>query len=530
MISSSRLRLPEPIADALGRLADRYEALALGRFAFAERPQAAGRLLVLLLVGHVLVWTLQPWLSHENLADSVDMVENWVWGQEWRLGYWKHPPFFAWVTAAWFAVLPRADWAYYLLAATNAAVGLAGIWALTGRVDASPRRRLVAVAALSLTPIYGFLALKFNANAILLSVWPWAAWIFLKALDTRAARDGALLGLLLAVAMLSKYVSLVLVVGMIAVVLFDRDRWTLARSPAAIAAALVGLLAFAPHVAEMVATDFRTLAYAEHQTAESVGQFLNYLVRLPFSMLLFLAPMVGALMVALPRDQWRALARPFAVEAGDRPRRRVLALGLVPFLATCALGAWKWAKLSSQWGFPLMFTASWLTVTAPGVDERRLRLDRLALLVAVVWAGLLATAPLADLAGVLTHTKVHTEPRAELGREVTRIWREATGTRLAAITGTFDLSHNVAFYSPDAPSVLIEYDWLKSPWLSPASVAKTGILVVCAGDDAVCAGEAIRLFGDGLVAREATVSKSWFGMRLKPLTVKLFLRLPPAGA
>ncbi|NLH80765.1 MAG: glycosyltransferase family 39 protein, partial [Phyllobacteriaceae bacterium] len=200
----------EPVIDRAKNLVDAFEAVAERRFAFAERDDRWWLLLTLLLLGHVVVWTLQPVLSHGNLADSVDMVENWVWGKEWQLGYWKHPPFFAWVVGAWFSVFPRADWAYYLLAALNAAIGLSGVWAMTGvadegRPDHGRRRRLVALAGLAITPITGFLALKFNANAILLSVWPWATWAFLRALKTPTAKNGAILGALLAVAMLSKY-------------------------------------------------------------------------------------------------------------------------------------------------------------------------------------------------------------------------------------------------------------------------------------------------------------------------------------
>lgn len=531
-------RMPARLVPVAARLGDRlkdgadlFERVADRRFGFAERDDRAGLLLLALLLGHVLVWTLQPVLSHSNLADSVDMVENWVWGKEWQLGYWKHPPFFAWVTAGWFSVFPRADWAYYLLAAVNSAAGLAGVWALTGVADADRegkglRRRLLAVAALSPTPIYGFLALKFNANAMLLSVWPWAAWAFLRALREPTARNGALLGLLAAVAMLSKYISLVLLIGMVAVALADRRRWSLLRSPAAFAALVVGALAMAPHLVWMVATEFRTLAYAEHQRATSTAQFVSYLLRLPFSMLLFLLPTIALALVALPREDWRAYRGVFR-RGGEAARGRMLGLAVVPFVATCLLGVWKWAKLSSQWGFPLMYPASWLLVSAPGVEERRLRLDRAALLLVLAWGAIVVTAPVVGVGGVLAGAKVHVEPRAELGREVTRIWREASGGRaLDVVAGTFDLSNDVAFYSPDAPSMLIDFDRLKSPWVTPERMAANGVAVVCRLDDAVCAEAAVKDLGADPTPREVTVAKSRLGLSPKPLTVRLFLRLP----
>ena len=45
----------------------------------------------------------------------------------------------------------------------------------------------------ALTPLYGFLALKFNANAVLLPLWPWATFAFKRSLEHRRIRDGILM-------------------------------------------------------------------------------------------------------------------------------------------------------------------------------------------------------------------------------------------------------------------------------------------------------------------------------------------------
>src|ERR1700724_2510639 len=45
----------------------------------------------------------------------LDTTEAWAWGKEFQLGYAKHPPMSAWLTGVWFTVLPRSDWAFYLL-------------------------------------------------------------------------------------------------------------------------------------------------------------------------------------------------------------------------------------------------------------------------------------------------------------------------------------------------------------------------------------------------------------------------------
>lgn len=521
------MRRPAVLDDAIDRLrlfGDRFDAFAARRFAWVEaRPVRAA---LVLIVGHVLVWTLWASLSHGNLASSVDPVENWNWGKEWQWGYYKHPPFFAWVVGAWFTLWPRADWAYFLLSATNAALGLAAVWAMVGVIETG-RRRLLAVAALVLTPMYGMLALKFNANAVLLSLWPWAVWAFLAALKSPTVLRGAVLGLLLAAAMLSKYVSVVLVLAMLAVMLIDRDRRRLMLSPAAIAAAVVGALATAPHLVHLVHTDFAPLHYAEHVRAASLGQFLDYFVRFPLSQLLFQLPLIALVIVAVAREDRRSLLRLFDWRASNPDRRAMLLLGFGPFLAMTALGVWKWARLTSQWAFPVWFASGWLLASAPGVREERLRLDRVAAVIAVAWVLLLASAPLVRVAGIVSGASVHLEPRAELAREVTRRWHEATGgARLAVVGGAFQLAHDTGFYSPDDPSVLIDYDWKKSPWLSPGGVARTGIALLCPVAAAECEAEGRRLFGPDLLVADVTLARFRFGLAARPVTTRLLMRLP----
>ena len=76
------------------------------------------------LLAYVAAWTLAATLTFPSLHH--DMLEAWVWGQHPSLGYFKHPPLSALLPAIWFGVMPRQDWAFYLLAYTNAAAGLGG--------------------------------------------------------------------------------------------------------------------------------------------------------------------------------------------------------------------------------------------------------------------------------------------------------------------------------------------------------------------------------------------------------------------
>ncbi len=112
----------------------------------------------------VVLWTLYAEITSFNLDLHGDMVENYAWGINWQAGYYKHPPLFAWITAAWFLVFPEGDFAYRLLASVNVAVGLAGLWLLARRL-LPERLVLPALCIAFFLPPLTTLAANYNANS-----------------------------------------------------------------------------------------------------------------------------------------------------------------------------------------------------------------------------------------------------------------------------------------------------------------------------------------------------------------------------
>src|SRR5262249_8900619 len=113
---------------------------------------AHGRSAVLvpaLLVANTVLWVLYSLLALGGSSLHQDMTEAYVWGREFQLGYFKHPPFWSWIAGLWFLVLPQRDWAFNLLSMVNANLGLLGAWKLIG-CFAGGERRLTATLLLLL--------------------------------------------------------------------------------------------------------------------------------------------------------------------------------------------------------------------------------------------------------------------------------------------------------------------------------------------------------------------------------------------
>ena len=79
----------------------------------------ARRALLVLILAHVATMTLFPTIARLPGAVWDDLLEAWAWGKQFQLGYYKHPPLYAWIVGLWFKFLPRTDACFYLLSAIN---------------------------------------------------------------------------------------------------------------------------------------------------------------------------------------------------------------------------------------------------------------------------------------------------------------------------------------------------------------------------------------------------------------------------
>src|SRR5215468_366179 len=209
---------------------------------------------VAVLAGYCALWSLYGAIAKGSQDIHFDMGEMVAWSRETFWGTPKHPPFGAWLVSAWFGIFPLADWAYYLFAMVLATLALWIAWKVAGRyLDAD--KRIVGVALLTLVPFFNFHALKFNANTVMLPLWAATTALFLRSFETRRAGVAALAGLAAAAAMLGKYWSVVLLLGLGIAALADPRRGPYFRSPAPWVTILVGVAALAPHAAWLYAHD-----------------------------------------------------------------------------------------------------------------------------------------------------------------------------------------------------------------------------------------------------------------------------------
>ena len=483
------------------------------------------RLVALLLIGHVLIWTIYAVVARSSGAVHHDMMEAWTWGKQFQLGYYKHPPFYAWVAGLWFQVLPRQDWSFYLLSATNAGVGLAGVWFLAGRLLPS-QARIAAVLLLMLVPSYGFLAINFNANSILLAVWPWTAYFFLRSLQTRRLHDGVLFGALAAVALLSKYFSLFLLTACFAASLLHPQAQKYYRSRAPYAAVVVMAALLAPHAWWVVEHDLQTIKYAMDKLDYSPHLARLRAVQGLLSYPLFWGlPLLG--LVAAFRGEAARLVLHGHAGLLRRDRLWIGALAFGPFLLTVLSGTLGHAKTSTNFMIPVFFMVP-IALATTGGEINRARLAVIGRVAAGVLAAALLASPIVAVANFMSLVDMASEPRRELGVEATRLWHEAFVAPLRIVAGSLASGRSISFYAEDGPDEFIQLRYDLAPWVTPSRLAREGLLIACQAFDAGCleSGRAAAAVPGG---RHETVALEHKFLWWKDMPMKFEIFMVPPG-
>ena len=405
----------------------------------------------------MLAWVLAHGIADTNLDSYADMLENYAWGQDWAWGSAKHPPLFAWVTGAWFVIFPTLDSAYHLLSYLNVAIGLLGVYRLAHALDRDDLA-LPAVILLSMAFPYSTLAVKFNANAILLSVWPWVAvaWVHsIRKPDRSGLRWSVALGVLAALAMLGKYYSGVFLLALFLASFASAPGRQWFKTPKPWLTLLVFGLCMLPHIAWLQSHEFVTLHYVSEQgsTEGTNWRMLGKFAIAPVGYWLVPWLLCTALWTPQNMSRWQALC--------SWPRRMWLSwqpqgwddglfwMAMLPWAITLVFGITGFVELSLPWAIPIGygFSLLWLRNLNQSHEATEEATHRLLKCLIAWFVIVVLLSPWYAWHQANEGTENHYLPRREAAAAVLQTWQERhPDVPLQWVGGQWAESALLAFY------------------------------------------------------------------------------------
>lgn len=477
--------------------------------------------LIIAFIGLWLAFFVVAYLSGDLHPDA---METWLFGREFAWSSAKHPPLMGWVAALWTIVFPLTDWSFQLLAMVNAAVALWAVDLVTRRFVRGDKRAVVLLLAM-LLPAYQFHAQRFNANTVLLAIWPLAIYAFLRAYETRTLKWSVALGVLAALAMLGKYYSVFLVVSLLFAAIVHPGRAQYFRSWSPWVSALAGLVVLGPHIYWLASNGAETFGYAV-----SVQAGIGFRQAL-YEASMFVLGLAATL--ALPALVWVLTAEIRILQFGPDFRAMSQELWLLflicagtlvfPVVVSLTLNT----NLPSLWALQGLFMVIVLTVCCARFEVERLySVNMIVMVFAIAVVAVTVAAPVHALYRNGEGANDRTYFRLAAA-ELTRRWHDATGTPLSMVRGSEGLALGTAFYSPDHPFYRPRVEFSPAGGVFVCFAAQQPCMTIMAG---------VQARNPGHVAVSFTVQPQLWGQRGKPAEIAALLILPresavkPAGA
>jgi 4-amino-4-deoxy-L-arabinose transferase-like glycosyltransferase len=500
---------------------------AFGRLVDAlSDPARRHRAAIGLVAAYAILWALYAAVAKSSQGINADMGEMLVWARELALGYPKHPPFLAWVLRAWFTIFPFEDWAYYLLSCVNLAAGLYVAFVLAGEWLDGPKRAAVPFL-LAVIPFYNFLGLKFDQNSALIPLWGLTIWTFVRSLKTCHGGYAALAGLLGAISLLSKYWSGFLLLGLGLAALFDRRRDAYFRSPAPYISALVGAVAFAPHLYWLVREHFPPLAWiGTRRTAQSVLDALGSLMEFSAGTLGYAS---GAIILVLlfVQPSWAGLREGLFPRESDR--RTAAILFWAPLLVPILVAAVTRTNLLSLWNMPALNLLPVVLLGSTLVTVTRDQVTRVAAVSVFVSVLALIASPLVALAMLRAGVENYASYARPLAQAVDHEWKASTDRPLRLLAGPFAVVSSVAMYIPDRPTTFADFSHYLSPWVDDERMAREGVAVACPAVETWCIDAMLALTAKrkGSHKVDVELTPRWLGFEGSPQRFTMAIIPPP---
>ena len=246
------------------------------------------KVLIIFLFSHLIIWTLIPSISNDNLP--LDTIEALAWGSNLDWGYNKHPPLSAWSVEVFYQLFKNQDWSYYFLSQLFVISSFFIVWKFSEDFFKSKIYSLVSVLLLEGIYFFNFTTPEFNVYVCQLPFRALVVYFCWKSFKNNDTTSWLLFGFFAALGFLSHYLFLYLLVAILIfylIVLSKKKKFNLKY----LIPGTVFLLVLLPHLIWLKENNYATLIYALHRTGLEESIFLDHL----FYPLLLLGKQIGIL-------------------------------------------------------------------------------------------------------------------------------------------------------------------------------------------------------------------------------------------
>ncbi len=238
---------------------------------------------------HLIIWTLVPTLTNNNLP--LDTIEHLAWGSNLDWGFNKHPPVVAFVLEFFYQIFGAQDWAYYLLSQIFVIISFIVVFKLAEEFFKNKVFSLLSVLLLEGIYFYNFTTPEFNVNVCLMPFWTLTVLYLWKGFKDNKIIDWLLVGLFAGLGFLSKYLFIYLGIAMDIFILYMIYKNKFNFNFKSFISIIPFFIVLLPHLIWLTENNYITITYGLHRTGVEDPDILNH-IKHP---LIFLGKQIGIL-------------------------------------------------------------------------------------------------------------------------------------------------------------------------------------------------------------------------------------------
>jgi len=307
------------------------------------------KLFYIFITTHLILWTVIPSLTNNNLP--LDVIEALAWGSNLDWGFNKHPPGSAFFPEIIFQVLGSQDWAYYLLSQIFVVIAFIFVFKLAEELFKNKTLSLISVLLLEGIYFYNFTTPEFNVNVCQLPFWALCVYYSWKLFDKQDAsvKDCFWLGVFAAAGFLSKYlfIYLLLTIDLLFFYVIFIKKYQKFDFKHLISVE-VFIILLVPHLIWLINNDYVTVTYGLSRTGLQNSSLLDHILY----PIIFLGKQVGILIPFFIMSLFLIQKFKFRISLKDKKLLFLIFINLVPVILMFLTSMITGSKIRTMWMTP----------------------------------------------------------------------------------------------------------------------------------------------------------------------------------
>jgi len=392
------------------------------------------------ITAHLIVWTLIPTLTNNNLP--LDTIEALAWGSDLDWGYNKHPPASAFFVEIFYQIFGNQDWAYYLLSQIFVVISFFVIFKFVEDFFENKIFCFLSVLLLEGIYFYNFTTPEFNVNVCLIPFWALTVFYCWKGFKDNKTIDWLLLGLFAGFGFLSKYLFIYLGIAIDVFLLYMIIKKKIDFK--CLISFIPFLIVLLPHLVWLTENNYITITYGLHRTGAEDPNILNH-IKHP---LIFLGKQIGILIPFFVMFLFIVSKLKAKFNFSDKKLIFLLVINIVPitliFLTSMIMGI----KIRTMWMTPfyLFFGVLIIYIFQFQINLKKLKSFLSAFLILFVFS------PFAYAYISITETDKRTDyPGKEIAQKIQLEWNNNFEDPINVVLGNEWSAGNLSYHLNSRP-------------------------------------------------------------------------------